>query len=511
MPDYIELNYISPVSKYNFKKGGIYILVLINTSSDNKINIYKTTIKNLDNVNNKTSGYSIKKSIITLPSLLHQSYCIKLFNYDTNTNKIGLIFSGLMHLDKLEMGNYNYVEMNRTPDVLGHLRSATHVDDQSFLEEQFYNFEELETDEKCFLFLRRLAVSGKDVMKPTKISFDYDHSIWLYDRYSNLVVKEFIPDEVGNLKNMSNPEIQYLHSNYFANVFCRMNNYKSYLKFLDKYQRDDRYLMGKNKNDTLKTAISKRIAYGRRPKYYHPYINSIILSPTDGRVRGFNINPTLKISSHNRIYTTKTLVDKPFQLNGGSGFLTRVCPQDYQRVHVPYSAYLREIGIYGGNNNNPLIVKLRFESSYFIPSGVHQRDLLSVIYGNFMYGGVGVGAGLRYWPELLEPQPNTHLIYHVIIITQPLSNSFLFTNKKLRGIRNIIGSNNNYRIKPYWYEQGEEIGKLTCGMASIIVLVNRPIDFTSDIKYYSKMLEKTPLNKPIDTFIKAKDITGILN
>ena len=178
----------------------IHILVLINTSSNNNINIYKTTIKELDNVNIKTKGYPIKKSFITLPSILHNSYWVGLFGFKKNINEIALLFSGLIHMDKLEYNNYNYAEMNKVPSVMGKYRTTKYVDDMSFLCEKFYRYERSNEEEKCFLFLRKLDHTNFPTMLPTNIDFnDQEHNkIWFYDRYVNLILSEFVPDDVKN-------------------------------------------------------------------------------------------------------------------------------------------------------------------------------------------------------------------------------------------------------------------------------------------------------------------------
>jgi hypothetical protein len=177
---------------------------------------------------------------------------------------------------------------------------------------------------------------------------------------------------------------------------------------------------------------------------------------------------------------------------------------------MPYSAYIKEVGIYGGESNNPYMISLRFESSYFLPQDVHERDLLSVVNGHPTYGGVGVGAGLRPYSELRLPQPKTNLIFSLIIITPSFKDGFIFTNKKLIGAKKYVKKNKNVKIKSYWYQQGEEIGKITTGFSNVIFLVNRPLEFASDIQYYSKVLQHTPIKNRIPTFVKARDIIGIL-
>ena len=156
-----------------------------------------------------------------------------------------------------------------------------------------------------------------------------------------------------------------------------------------------------------------------------------------------------------------------------------------------------------------------------MPPDVRERDYLSVLLGNYTHAGVGVGAGTRWWPELLEPQPNTHLIYHLVMVTGSPKSSFDFTNLKLKNIKRAVGVNSPSRIKPIWLEQGEEIGKFFCGGGEgnrringggsmTIFLCNRPMDFTSDIKYFSKMELKGSNHKSFDCLIRTRDIVGVL-
>jgi len=84
--------------------------------------------------------------------------------------------------------------------------------------------------------------------------------------------------------------------------------------------------------------------------------------------------------------------------------------QDYPVFYSPYEARLVNIK----QQQDKLI--LDFETNYFMPKSVHERSLLSVVNGNYTYGGMGVGIDSRNYPETLEPQPDTKLHYRIIII-----------------------------------------------------------------------------------------------
>lgn len=515
---YIELQYLSPASNYEFDENKTYTLVLINISSNNNIHIYKNNINKLDNVNATTRAYPIKKSVKVVPSLFKQSYCVKLFSHDNETNKISLLFTGVLDQEKLDKENYNYIVLDKPPTVLGRPREVVYVDDTSYLEEPFYNFENLISKESCFFFIRKMRNTNFKVLLPIAIKFDLSNSIYLYNRYHNSIVKEFMPRHVHTIIDKIGyntiAKQNLAHSISFINNFCNnKNTYEGYIKFLEIYQRDDRTLIGQQKLGNLKFMLTRRIQEKYRPLKIEPYLNNTVVAPVDGRVRGFHTTSNLKIVIYNRIYTPGKF--RIPEIIGGSGFLCRVTPQDYQRVHMPFAAYIKTLNVFV-DNDKTCITTLEFESTYFMPPDVHQRDYLSVINGNYTHGGVGVGvgvggvgvggvgvgAGSRSCPEVLEVQPKTHLSFHIIIIS-PTKDSFIFTNKKLE-------TSKNQTLKQKWYEQGEELGKIMCGNACIVVLFNRRLDFTPDIKYFSKIDSMTPIHKPIDTYVKTRDIVGLI-
>ncbi len=97
------------------------------------------------------------------------------------------------------------------------------------------------------------------------------------------------------------------------------------------------------------------------------------------------------------------------------------------------------------------------------------------------------------------------------IITQNYEDAFVFTNSKLKNIKTYVGKDRNMRIKSYWYEQGEELGKLTHGFSNVLFMSNRPMQMTSDVDYYSIMATNSSLKNKIGSYVKARDIVGILN
>ncbi len=420
MPGYLEFHYISPVSEYNFKANNLHILVFSSSSSDNKIRLYKTTFKKLGNINNTVRGYPVDKSLLPLPSLFHQSINASLFAYDPLTKTMTLLFSGIIHLDKIEEGNINYIELKRQP-----LRSIRYDSDKDFFDEAFFKYEDAEPKEKAFLYMRKVHFTELPIMKPSVINFDDLPStkgeIWFYDRYKNTVMREFIPKGTSKGFNLNTTKLGLIRQHeqsFVSNYITGKNTHDDYIRFLDDYPKDDRYsiLGSEPSKDNFKISISRKIRSDLRPLRFEPYINNIVTSPVDSKITSFYITKSLKLAIGNKLYESKNLVSKPMQYDGGFGFKCIVSPTDYQRVHMPYSGYLKEFGIFGGYNDKPYLISMRFESSYYMPPDVHERDLLSVVNGHPTYGGVGVGANHRAHPELLLPQPDTYLIFNVIII-----------------------------------------------------------------------------------------------
>ena len=134
-----------------------------------------------------------------------------------------------------------------------------------------------------------------------------------------------------------------------------------------------------------------------RPLKYDPYINNLISSPTDGRVYGFNIEKTTNFKINNDKYHFRNLVTKPYELLNGSGFINRLTFSDYQRIYIPYSGFLKEIGIHNLDSKQ-YCISLRFESTYFMPPSVHEREYVSVIYGHATQMA-------PIYPELMDVQP----------------------------------------------------------------------------------------------------------
>ncbi len=455
---FLEFKFISPISDYKFNKSSYnYYLVITNmgasSSNNDKIVVNKIHLKNIDNINETIRSYFISRSIKLYPSD-KVSYNINLFEHNKSSNIITLLFSGAININKTESNHKAYILLNR---VFDSNVSTEYKDTSSFLNEKFFNIETVIRDtiknEKncCLLFFSKSFRTNNRIIVPEIV--DGSNKEYIYFRYANTLIKEIVFNKALPL-------------------------------------------------------------YIDRPIKYHPYKNNLITATTDGRLRGFEIESDLTFKIYNKQIRLQNLVDAKAvsQLLGGSGYLSRVLLQDHKSVHMPYSGYLKQVGIF--NRGDYTFTGLKFDSDYFIPPDVHERDYASVILGNYTYSGVGVGAGTRppgncfACDDFIKPQPNTRLIFTVILINH--NNSRVLTNPKLMNFLKNCPKNKYATVvpKPIWMQQGEKIGELTNDKtypSYTITMFNRRIEFTSDIMHYSIDTD----NKK-NCLIRLNDMVGLL-
>jgi len=141
------------------------------------------------------------------------------------------------------------------------------------------------------------------IIIPTSSSL-LENDIIVFNRYNQTLTIELMPEEIKDNFKKDSKDYQkyYLHIlNYFK------NNKKNYWK----------------KNYTYKMIIDNR------PIMFDPYINNMVLSTLEGRIRGFKINSSLKFNFFNKEIIIQDLIPKFFEINGGSGFISRITPRDY--------------------------------------------------------------------------------------------------------------------------------------------------------------------------------------
>lgn len=491
MDQVIEINYISPMSKYKFNhKYDKYYLVFMNSYLTNTVTINKIDLIDIDNVNEKIRSYFVGK-VIKIPYSDNLYYSILLFGHNAKSAKLHLLFSNSINIKTdLELNNTTKIELYHPTGVSDFQRISIWSGLADFADEQFYSYETIDKSNKCILFVTR--TNGKDtdkpLIKPYIYKFDTLNIKHIYNRYHNCVTKEH---QLSSFKKL-----------------CKQNTYESYIDFIKMYNIDvHRYLTqtpkkNNNKNNTFKSMFMRKINPSFRKLHVDPYSNNIISCPNDGRLMAFNIDETLKFQILNKEFNFNDLVSKPYELMHKNGFMLRLIPSDYQRVHIPYPASLKELAIYGGNGS-PYYISLRFETNYYIPPHVHEREYISVVYGHEIFES-------RRYPELMDVQPDTRLIYHLILIGNNSVDSVNFTNNKLINIQKNTNINTRTRIQPLSFDQGEELAVFNCCFGNTIFMTNRVINFASDIKFYSKLDDNKILTKPIESYIRLNDVIGEL-
>lgn len=459
--NYIKIKYISPVSQYKFSNGcGCqYLLIFIETNDSNIPYIHRIIIKDINNITESVRAYSINRNIkLTAP---HVS--IKLF--ELMNHKITLLFSGKIDFTKARTPT---IIKLHTPTFLNSVRTDDYIGNKTFLNEKFNNFMERSTKSYCLLFID-IITPQKKIILPQKVALTDSNDTPVYNRYTNNLMIEYVPKQVKN-------NIWYNHQNkhknnikHFITSYC--NNHTTFHDYANIYPVDTNQYY-KYQQDKV-TSKSQRILKDLRPSGQSPYHNNLIMSPTDGRTKGFTTHKDIKFTTYFNQLSLPTDTYTP-----ESGFITRVAPQDYHTVIFPYSGNITKIT----NNSNHLNIEVT--NTYYIPPSVSERDYLSVFLGHYTNPTSGVGAATRNYPELLQPQPNIVLKYNLIITKSDKYDSLKMMTKLTVG---------------QWVNTGKEICDMFCGGGVVIFLCNRLIEFASDMK------------KPIDTFIKMNDVVGALH
>jgi hypothetical protein len=446
----LVINYLTPISNYKFDNiKNNYYLVGITSIFEEGIIITKIKLNDIDNISDSIRAYHIDKGIAIQNPLIS----LKLFQHDKNSNIISLLFTLDLNISGLKCNSIQSISLYAPTKVLNELRSADYKNEASFLQEQFYNYETIDKDNRCLIFLNRVKKSKCEVMDQFLIKYKMSKDVYFYDRYSKNIIKE---QEMFKINN-----------------FCQNNTFNDYMKYIKQYSIDlNRYIP--TKNTSFKSLFMRKINKSFRPFKNDPLKNNQVLSPSDGRVSVFKINELM--------HKIKNFSLEVTGLNEGCGFVNRLSYDDYQRVNLPYSGYLRQIAIYDK------YLLLKFESNYFIPPGVHEREYISVVYGSNIQMS-------RIYPDLVDVQKNTKLIFYVIVI----GDSIGLLNDKLISLKETVQAGMINKIKSIWFDQGEELCVFNCCLGHIIFMTNRPMQFSSDINHSS-----------IETYVRLNDVVGSL-
>lgn len=492
---YLNLDTVAPDSTHEFRDNKEHLLVFIRTYQNCTTFVTKIKIREIGNVSKLVQGFRLEQSVLCLkPSMFN----VKLFERDPKSRQTFLLFSGAFDLNTVNITppttNITFT-LRRPSNTLNVPRYGICVNDTDLLQEQFFSYQTVmavtNCPETCTVSLTYDLTPKYRQHSLTQIKPDLQDTLYVYHRYRNTIVKELMPYSVTSTHSGGSVVQINDHHRSFVNKFCSPD--ASYFEFIKAYQRDDNIYTPPPHTSDFRLKLNRRIKPEHRKQFRQPDSDTMMTAPVDGRARGFKINPTLRMTFYNHTYELSDITDKPKKFINGSGFAFRVSPQDNQRVHLPFGANLKQIVYYDDDT-----VSLRFRSSYFMPDAATSRDLEAVVYGNYTH----TSTGGRNYPELMQTQDDTTLEYLITVIT-PEDNQFEFTNVNLK----LTSADQD--LKTVWMEQGTEIGKINCGCAYVVVMCNRPIDFSDDIKHNSKIVPNR-LHKPLDTYVRLKDHVGVV-
>lgn len=455
----LEVNFISPISNYKFDlNDNKYYLVFINTSTNGVI-VTKIDLLDINNISESVRAYAIQKCVArTSPKEEKLWYSIRLFQHNIKTNKLSLLFVSELDLNSLPMNAIQEMVLFTPSKVLEEPRTVLYKDETSFLSEEFYSYESYVSKNKCLLFVNRKPNSKLKNVTQLLIKYNNTDELYVYDRYHHNVIRE----QKGN----------------DLSLYCSNNTYADYIKFVKKYNVDtNRYLQ--KKPDTFKSMFMRKINPNFRPKMGDPLKNNIVNAATDGRVTVFRTNKNSILSIRNTVLRLDQLTNNPSLLI--NGFMMRLSPIDYPRFTMPYSGYLTDLKV--KMDDGHYYVSMQFKSNYFIPPDVHERELISVVYGH--------RANMAWaYKELMNVQPETPLLFYIILIGNTDSNSIALIHDKLRNLKQ------NQKFQPMWFEKDEELGVFNCCLGKIVFLINRPMVFADD------------MSKDVETYVKYNDVIG---
>lgn len=260
---------------------------------------------------------------------------------------------------------------------------------------------------------------------------------------SDSTIYDMINRNTISLNRVFTPELVYNDNNYFLESFINCN---CFTKNSDKV-----YLfIGKG----IKSVTNQRI--NTTNMIYYPYDNTYYYE-----------NGCKKQGICNKIYIDKVNYNTIISVIQGIilnksyfSFITR----DMQQMVMPQDGELVDIK-YNGSSTI-----LTFYNEYFIPKSIMERDLASVHNGNYTYAGVGVGIGNRNYPERIAKQPDTVLIFYIII-------------------------NERINVSKKFYYQGSFLATINANV-TIDLIFNRDISF------------KKKISRTNNTFIEKYDLIG---
>lgn len=250
----------------------------------------------------------------------------------------------------------------------------------------------------------------------------YKYNKLIYDVKNDKILIEFIKDSIK----------KYVDSNIDIIDYQRIiNNSNS------------------NKLKFIKSNVYERIIED------HAFKNNALLSPCQSR---FNFLPL-------RSSNIKSYIDN--DLNYGLEF--RSTCVDNKNLYTPYHGLFTNL-ITKKYNEIYNIKILKFKTNYFIPPSFTERNYLALLNGNFTHHGVGIGGGLRGYPELLDKNPDVTLKYNILIF-----------------YKNNVDININHKKK--FYNKGDYICNISNSIGYVLLVTNRIIKLSHKTKHDKKIDE----------------------
>lgn len=406
---YFTLPNINFLNKINFDTNNDKFIIIINDNLH--FFSYNFTPKDIP-IN--SVAIKINKSI----DFKNKKLLYMLFHYCKNKNKIKLV--GLNSMDNTDLINI-YETKNKY---------SMNYNYNFFLNEKF-NCTKLKNNLIMSIKINTNKKNNFNLLNKKKIKL-HKYNKLIYDVDNNKILIEFIKDGIK----------KYIDSNTDIIEYQRMinNNNNS----------------NSNKFNFIKSNIYERIIED------HAFKNNALLSPCQSR---FNFFPSPSNTQNINLSNIKSYIDN--DLNYGLEFRSTCI--DNKKLYTPYHGFFTNLTTKKYNKIYNIKI-LKFKTNYFIPPSYTERNYLALLNGNFTHHGVGVGGGLREYPELLDKNPDVTLKYNILIFH-----------------KNNIELNINYKKK--FYNKGDYICNISNSIGYILLFTNRKIKLSYKTKYDKKIDE----------------------
>lgn len=506
----IEINYLAPVSKYQYNIPlTINKLVLLSkTTQGFATMVWDIIIPKLGNVTESIRGYPVAKTI-QVPESLDKYIQVKLFQFNRSTNILSLLVSG--SIDTYDTNSKIKTILYNPPQILGQTRTIKvfgGLSTRHYLMEPFHNFNHNLLDKAGVLVSRNITSTRTELLKGN-LYFPKEKEVYLINRYSPTNMIEYVPEKFGHLTpHNGNGECDincilkyyYFHIKYINKISYK---YKNKVHLIQHFLKDFKinitdYSFDSKNWKTFEDIVARKIDPLNRPVYLdEDRKNNIILSPIDSRIKMFQTKDYLTVlrSLFNLSLIMPRNGEENRNLIRGSGFISRIMPQDNRELYTPYNGEVTKIFNNYNTKTNINIMAFKIENDYFMAPHVLERDQFSVVYGKCLHFNRGCS-------ERLDPQQDTKLQLYMIVIGSGKSQPVVIQNNN---IQNYVNKNSLTKSK-IWLNKGDKLGYLDLSSSFVVVLSNRGIDFTTTLSH--SVNKKLP--KYREHLIKSNDLVGYI-